>query len=170
MVENSKPSGKAVARGNKRMSSADVEKVRKIVSEWASEPMSWDLIREKVLIEVQIPSKSASRNGSAVEPWTRQALSGHAEIKNAFQKRKNELAAERRRNEKNPARNNDPEVVLLRRERDALRIKLSDAEAKLAHYEELFQRTVYNRFERENNAPDLLKPLPKKFDRQGRDK
>lgn len=172
MVDDIKRETKAPspARASKRMTAADVAKVRKIVREWPSAPMSWDLIRERVLVEVQIPGKSAARKGKQIEGWTRQALSGHAEIKQAYQERKKELAAELRRDGKNPARNSDPEVVLLRKERDALRIKVSELEKKLADYEELFHRTVYNRFQGEQDQAGLTKPLPRKFDRLGRDK
>jgi hypothetical protein len=172
MVDDIKRETKAPspARASKRMSPSDVAKVRKIVREWPSSPMSWDLIRERVLVEVQIPGKTAARKGKSIEGWTRQALSSHAEIKQAYQERKKELAAELRRDGKNPARNSDPEVVLLRKERDDLRIKVSELEKKLAEYEELFHRTVYNRFVRESDDDDPTRPLPRKDDRLGRDR
>lgn len=170
MVEEGKRSGRAdpLGRANKRMSTGDVAKIRKLVREWTAEPMTWDLIREKVLLEIQIPGKTAARKGKAIEGWSRQALSGHLEIKQAYQERKKELAAERRRDARNPARNNDAEVVLLRKERDSLRIKVSELEKKLAEYEELFHRITYNRFVGEDG--DVTKPLPRKDDRLGRDR
>lgn len=167
MGDTRKPSATAAGR---RMTASDVTKVRKLIQEWDAEPMDWELIRAKVLVKIQIPGNSAARKGKDLVAWTRQALSAHPEIKEAYQTRKAELAKERGRTEKDPRRNSDSEVVLLRKDRDALRKQVADLEAKLAEYEELFHRTVYHRFQGETAPEKLMAPLPEKFDRLGRKK
>jgi hypothetical protein len=151
------------------MTDADIERIRNLVRTWPAEPITWDLIRDRVAAEIQgvVAGKKKPR-GSDAMGWSRQALSKHDRIKKAYEDRRSELRAERGRIEKNPRRNRDPEVVLLRRERDGLRITIAELEKKLALYEERLQTLLYNKALGAAGENELLEPLLPKIDRLGR--
>jgi len=151
------------------MTDVEKERVRELIRTWPSAPMTWDLVCERVAREIQgVGSSRTMTRGSNAAGWTRQALSRHEKIQRAFDDRKKELAAEVGREKKNPNRNRDPAVVVLRRERDALRIRISELEAQLAVYEERFQLTAYNRALGAHTENELVQPLMPKIDRLGR--
>jgi len=147
----------------------DIERIRELVRTWPSEPFTWQLVCDRVVREIQKAGSSGKRWGSDASGWSRQALSAHPRIKEAYDIRKHELRQERDRGKKNPFRNRDPEVVVLRRERDGLRIKIAELEAKLSAYEERFQTMLYNQALGATIENELLRPLLPKVDRLGRD-
>lgn len=163
----SKPAPRSAAR--RAMTPIDIERIRELVRAWPSEPFTWQLVCERVVREIQKAGASGKRWGSDASGWSRQALSGHPQIKEAYDTRKDELRKERERGKKNPFRNRDPEIVVLRRDRDGLRIKIAELEAKLSAYEERFQTVLYNQALGATDANELLRPLLPKIDRLGRD-
>ena len=85
--------------------------------------------------------------------WTRQALSRHEAITDAFAKRKGEL----RKGKKAPK---DPLVIVLQRQvadRDA---RIAQLEKLLAHYEERFVAMIRNATARGLTQAELEAPLP----------
>lgn len=152
------------------LTAIDIERIREIVRSWPSEPFTWELVRERVTREIQKAGAYGKRWGSDAAGWSRQALSGQLRIKEAYDLRKRELRIDRERTKKYPSRNRDPETIVLRRDRDGLKIRVLELEAKLAAYEERFQTTLYNVALGAQTEKELLRPLLPKIDRLGRDK
>ncbi len=86
--------------------------------------------------------------------WTRQALSSKPAIIQAIQARKDALA----KGVKRPRR--DPEVVVLRRQVDDLRVRNEELLAKLAWYEERHLVMLRNASVRGLTEAELMKALP----------
>jgi hypothetical protein len=166
------PATKPVKRriaGRRRMLPADIKRIVEIVRYWPSDrPMTWDLICARVATDVR-PVKARREDASGLQPWTRQALSARPEIKKAYQDRQVELEAEKGRVEKRPGRIRDPEVVMLRREKEALEIEIKELKAQISAYEEKFGTMVYNRSLGAMTEEAMNKPLKRKLDRTGRD-
>jgi len=157
--------------GRRFLTETDIQQIREIVRTWPCLPLTWEGIRERVVREVQhvdVRSKGAPSHGSDAHGWTRQALSRQPAIKDAYDCRKQELAGENDRVRKSPNRNRDPEIVMLRRERDALRIRVSELERKIAAYEEKFTTLIYNKALGAASDDEMHRRLPIKIDRRGR--
>lgn len=170
-AKDAKSRGGVVTRqaGRRVMTDVEKERIRQLIRTWPIAPMTWDLVCERVAREIQQVGRSKTKTrGSDANGWSRQALSRHESIQKAFDDRKQELAAEAGRLKKDPNRNRDPEVVVLRRERVGLRIKISELEAQLAAYEERFQMILYNRSLGAQTEAEMTQPLLPKIDRLGR--
>lgn len=156
--------------GRRRISPADLKRIVEIVRHWPQLPITWDLIQAKLATDFKlVPDETGSkRNG--LQPWSRQALSARPAIKKAYQDRKVELEAEQERVERRPTRNRDPEVVMMRREVEALRIEVKELKAELAVYEERYGTMVYNRALGARTEEEQTRALQPKVDRQGREK
>lgn len=164
--------GRSMARprtsARRAMTPRDIERIREIVRNWPAQPFTWELVRAKVARDIQQVGASGRRHGSDAAGWSRQALAKHEPIKEAYATRRGELRLEENRNKKNPLRNRDPEVVVLRRQRDGLRIKINELETKLSTYEERYQTVLYNLALGAATEIDLLRPLIPKIDRLNR--
>lgn len=159
------------SEGRRFLTPEDVEKIVKLIRSWPALPMTWEHVRERVTREIQMvgpTGKAGKRYGSNAKGWSRQALAGHGAIKESYESRSRELAAEGRREQRNPARNRDPETVLLRRQCEALRIEIETLRRKVAEYEETFAMLVYNRHLGDVSPEDITRLIPKKADRRGR--
>lgn len=151
------------------MTPRDIKQIAELIQTWPSEPLTWELVRNRVAREIQGMRALSTKRGSDGVGWSRQALSNHDLIMQAFSVRRDELRLERDRVKRNPHRNRDPEAVALRRERDGLRNKIHELEAKLAAYEERHQILLYNFALGATSESELLHPLAPKIDRLGRD-
>ncbi|WP_279479471.1 hypothetical protein [Aureimonas sp. SK2] len=130
--------------------------------------MTWADVCRRVARDIQKIDDTKPRLGSDGKGWTRQALARHLRIQEAYELRSTQLQAEKTRTDRNPRRNHDPEVVVLRRERDAIRQENEELRRKLAAYEERFSILTYNKALGAQSEEEMARPLPKKFDRQGR--
>lgn len=164
------PKSRRTPRSNARraMTPRDIEQIVELVRTWPSQPLTWELIRNRVAREIQGVEAFSTKRGSDAVGWSRQALSNRDPIMQAYSERRHELRLESDRVRRNPNRNRDPEVVILRRERDGLRSKIRDLETKLAAYEERHQTMLYNLALGANAESELLQPLTPKIDRLGR--
>lgn len=150
--------------GRRRLTKADVDRVVDLVRQWPEMPMTWELIVAAVARDVRMID-----NGKKVgmQTWSRQALSNHAAIKKAYQARRAELNEEKAAPK--ARRSRDPEIIVLRKEVEALRLENTVLRETIAEYENRFATMVHNRALGAQTEQELLKPLKPKLDRQGRD-
>ncbi|MGX9982574.1 hypothetical protein [Methylobacterium fujisawaense] len=118
-----------------------VARICEVIRSWPESPLRWeDLV--------------AVLRQRGIGSWTRQALSSKPAIIQAIQARKDALA----KGVKRPRR--DPEVVVLRRQVDDLRVRNEELLAKLAWYEERHLVMLRNASVRGLTEAELMKALP----------
>ncbi len=152
--------------GRRRITDYDMRTIVQIVRNWPAAPITWELIVEKVERELAVADPEGKKSG--LGGWTRQGLSRRPAIKKAYLERRTELAIEVERVKKNPARNRDPEIVVLRRERDALKIENAQLIEQIQQYRQRIAFMTHNAAV--GKPPDQLEqPLKKKMHRRGLD-
>ncbi|TPJ43459.1 hypothetical protein FJ434_01285 [Mesorhizobium sp. B2-5-13] len=124
----------------KRIDGEAVERICALIRSWPSSPLTWE-----ALVEAIAQSERSE--------WTRQGLSNHEDIGDAYRTRKVDL-----RNGPKPVR--DPEVVILKRQAEEKETAISKLEAKLAHYEERQIIMMRNAVVRGITLEELERPLP----------
>jgi hypothetical protein len=135
------PIGAPRSGSRQHLDEAVVARICEVIRSWPEPPLRWeDLV--------------ATLRQRGIGSWTRQALSGKAEIVEAVKVRKEALAKGAKR------RSRDPEVVVLRRQVEGLQAELKDTAAKLAWYEERHLIMLRNASVRGLTEEDLMKPFP----------
>ena len=135
------PIGTPRSGSRQHLDEAVVARICEVIRSWQEPPLRWeDLV--------------ATLRQRGIGSWTRQALSGKAEIVEAIKDRKEALAKGAKR------RSRDPEVVVLRRQVDGLQAQLKEIAEKLAWYEERHLIMLRNASVRGLTEEDLMKALP----------
>lgn len=137
--------GKATpVRRRQPIDPAATNRVCSLLRAWPEEtPLTWDAVVDAVA-------------GSGKGTWTRQALSRHDAIVEAYHRRKDEIRAGR--GKAKVVR--DPAIVVLQRQLEAKEVEIGELKRVLARYEERFLTMIRNAAVRGVTEEELHRALP----------